>query len=105
MHDENREENLKENVAVGNPRKGDRPFFPPGLIAVLLDGLSERRTTLVYRKYSGQDNQCSTQWKGWGVIPSRTKVYGGFPDYLHVLWQGVNGFIFCICCRSICSLE
>lgn len=58
MHDENHEENLKENVALGNPRKGDRPFFPPGLIAVLLDGLSERRTTLVYRKYSGQDNQC-----------------------------------------------
>lgn len=30
-------------MTMGNPEKGDQPFFPPGLITVMLNGLSKRQ--------------------------------------------------------------
>ena len=42
------EENPKENMTMGNPGKGDQPFLPPGLFAVMLNVLSKRQK----REYS-----------------------------------------------------
>jgi len=51
------EENLKENMAVGNPGKEDWPFFPPGLFTAMVNGVCDHSESIE----NTMDNQCSRQ--------------------------------------------
>lgn len=51
------EENLKENMTVGNLGKEDWPFFPPGLFTAMANGLCNYFQSIE----NTMDNQCSRQ--------------------------------------------